>query len=112
MAPEAYDPSDVDTLVSQWDRFGPGLWSDDRHLVFDYLAFLWVRDRLERAIVAADRETASTIRARIAAADNRFREASLAVDPGLATRYRMRDPGWWWRRTPRHPGRSLEPELM
>lgn len=106
-----FDPNDLDTMVSTWDRCGPGVWADDRTLVFDYLAFLWARDRLERAILAADPETASTMRARIATADERFRQSSVEVDPGLATRYRVPDAGWWWRRTPTQMGRSLIAEL-
>jgi hypothetical protein len=77
----------------------------------NYLVFLFARDRLEQAIVAADRETASAIRARIALADARFQAATAEADPGLAARYRMPDAGWWWHRTPRHLGHSLRPEL-
>ena len=111
MPHEALDPNDVDTMVSTWNRFGPAIWSDDRTLVFDYLAVLWARDRLERSMLAADPDTALAIRARITVADDRFREHSVDIDPCLATRYQMPDPGWWWLRTPKEVGRSLRPEL-
>jgi hypothetical protein len=111
MPQKKFDPYDLDTLVSTWDRFGSRIWTDDRTLVFDYLAFLFARDRLERVILAADPETASTIRARVAAADDRFRADTNDADPGLVARYKKPDSGWWWRRTPKELGHALRPEL-
>jgi hypothetical protein len=111
LSPKKFDPNDVDAMVDAWNRFGPTIWSDDRTLIQDYLSFLFTRDRLETTILAADPETAATLRMRIAAADDRLQTGSEDVDPGLAGRYRRLHSGWWWHRTPRELGYWLRPEL-
>ncbi len=92
------DQPDVSRLLRLWEMFVGEVEGGYSATIDDYTNDLTVRDLLEQALaegVAADEA------ARVAALDDRLREATRPDETGrLAEVYAVGDE-WWWHRLPR-----------
>jgi hypothetical protein len=97
----------VDSVIRAWEYFTVQVARGYPHSIYDYTNELSVRRKIAE-VEAADTALPVHLADRVAASDQRFRDATIELKSPL----RAAAPSeWWWFRRPVRPGEELAQDL-